>query len=160
MKGVFMPVYRNEKEYFWGQIENNTEYNKFPEMYKLLNDRTCDEEFYHLCKNFIDIALNAPKFPNKENLTVEACFQYSDMDKAKRATQDFISKFNIQNIEELLTVIKMFYPYASNDNRAKSGTLFKDSPYGSPNIGIYIDFCRIPDEIWNKLVEDILNNNL
>ena len=89
-----MPVYRNETEYFWGQIENNTEYYKFPEMYKLLNDRTCDEEFYHLCKNFIDIALNAPKFQNKENLTVEACFQYSDMDKAKRATQDFISKIN------------------------------------------------------------------
>lgn len=152
-----MSVYRNEKEYFWGNIENNTEYEKYPEMKNLLKEHICDEEFYHLCKAFIDISLNAPKFPNKEDLTVEACFQYSDMDKAKDATYSFIDKFNIQNIEDLLTVVKMFYPYASHDNRPKSGTLFKDAPYNSPNIGIYIDFCRMPDEIWEKLVQEILN---
>ena len=28
-----MPVYRNEKEYFWGQIENNTEPELFTEQY-------------------------------------------------------------------------------------------------------------------------------
>ena len=33
-----MPVYKNEKEYFWGNIENNTEYEKYPEMCKLLKE--------------------------------------------------------------------------------------------------------------------------
>ena len=92
------------------------------------------------------------------NLTVTASFQYSDIDKAKEATTNFINTFNIQNIEELLEVIKMFYPYASNDNRQKSGTLFKDVPYGSPTIGRYFDFCRMPDEVWKTIVQDILNN--
>ena len=153
-----MPVYRNEKEYFWGNIENNTEYEKYPEMCKLLKEHICDEEFYYLCKSYIDISLNAPKLPDKDNLTVTASFQYSDIDKAKEATTNFINTFNIQNIEELLEVIKMFYPYASNDNRQKSGTLFKDVPYGSPTIGRYFDFCRMPDEVWKTIVQDILNN--
>ena len=78
--------------------------------------------------------------------------------EAKEATANFINTFNIQNIEELLEVIKMFYPYASNDNRQKSGTLFKDVPYGSPTIGRYFDFCRMPDEVWKTIVQDILNN--
>ena len=39
-----MPVYRNEKEHFWGNIENNTEYEKYPEMCKLLKEHICDEE--------------------------------------------------------------------------------------------------------------------
>lgn len=80
-----------------------------------------------ICKTY-DISLNAPKLPDKDNLTVTASFQYSDIDKSKEATTNFINTFNIQNIEELLEVIKMFYPYASNYNRQKSGTLFKDVP--------------------------------
>lgn len=153
-----MSVHRNEREYFFEKVENSTEYEKYPEMYNLLKEHICDDEFYNLCQSFISISLNAPKFPDKDNLKVEAYFQYSDMDKAKEITQNFITTFNIQNIEELLAVIKMFYPYAANDNRQKSGTLFKDVSYNSPNIGVYIDFCRLPDEIWDKLVQDIINN--
>lgn len=153
-----MPVYRNEREYFFEKVENSTEYEKYPEMCNLLKKHKCDDEFYNLCQAFIDISLNAPKFPDKDNLKVEACFLYLDMDKAKEITKNFITTFNIQNIEELLAVIKMFYPYASNDNRQKSGTLFKDVPYNSPNIGVYIDFCRLPDEIWDKIVQDIISN--
>ena len=99
-----------------------------------------------------------PKLSDNKDLTVKAIFQYSDIDKAKEATTNFISTFNIQNIRELLEVIKMFYPYASNDNRQKSGTLFKDVPYGSPTIGKYFDFCRMPDEIWETIEQDLLNN--
>ena len=84
------------------------------------------KNFTIIFKTYIDISLNAPKLPDKDNLTVTASFQYSDIDKAKEATTNFINICNIQNIEELLEVIKMFYPYASNDNRQKSGTLFKD----------------------------------
>ena len=91
-----MPVYRNEKEYFWGNIENNTEYEKYPEMCKLLKEHICDEEFYYLCKTYIDISLNAPKLPDKDNLTVTASFQYSDIDKAKEATTNFINTFRIK----------------------------------------------------------------
>ena len=110
----------------------------------MLKEHICDEEFYYLCKTYIDISLNAPKLP--------------DIDKTKEATTNFINTFNIQNIEELLEVIKMFSPYASNYNRQKSGTLFKDVPYGSPTIGRYFDFCRMPDEVWKTIVQDILNN--
>ena len=131
-----MPVYRNERK-FGGVIKISTEYEKYPEMCNLLKEHICDDEFYNLCKSFIDISLNAPQFPDKDKLKVEACFQYSDMDKAKEITQNFINTFNILNIEESLAVIKMFYPYASNNYRPNAGTLFKNAPYNSPNVRIY-----------------------
>lgn len=156
-----MAIFRNSEDLFWNEIDSNPNCKKYTEMYQLLKERICYSEFYDLCKAFLDIALNASKIIDQENLSVQGCFQDSDINKTVSIVKQFINTFNIQKTDELLSVIRLFYPYAAdfNDKRQQALKMYKNAPSNLPRVGVYINFCKLPENIWNEISELILSDN-
>ena len=116
-------------------------------------------EFYELCSAFADISLNAPKLADSKTCDVQACFQYKDIEDAKVQFNNYVKKNELKDIGGILDAIGYMHSFAVawDDPREKSGIVHPDGyDWNSAFAGKYYNFCELPDDIWQKIKNEIL----
>lgn len=119
--------------------------------------------FYELCSKFTDISLNAPKTADPKTCDVQACFQFTDINVAKAAFKDFVSKNGISDINGLLEAIHLMHPFsvAWDDPRSKGGMVRPENYDWKPGFaGKYHNFCQLPEDIWNQIKDEIMKETI
>lgn len=101
--------------------------------------------FYELCAEFLDIALDAPKFQDGTTVIGE-----EDYERAATSALIYIAEHDISDVNGLLELIYEHHTHAHrmNDSRATSGRVEERDPNGFGSIGIWYDFCKIPAVNW------------
>lgn len=128
------------------------------------NSEKSTSGFYELCSKFCDISLNAPKWFDPKTCDVQASFQFTDIEEAKAALNSYLNSHSLSDIEGILDAIGLMYRFAVawGDPRAKSTVVQaegydRNSPFFAPFFGKYHNFCELPDDIWERIKTEILN---
>ena len=97
-----MSVINDSKDYFYLGLQNKKEQIDllWPGVENLEST-----QFYELCQKYSDIALNAIKQRIPGTCDVQGCFQFTDIEAAKRATKDYVMGWRIKDIDALLSLI-------------------------------------------------------
>ena len=116
--------------------------------------------FFKLCSKFVDISLNAKKYPDPTTCDVQAVFLYSDVNAAKEAFKEYTTDHMLSDIDGILEAIRIMHMYAvfDDDTRTKSATITPNtSTYNSQvgYVGKFHKFCMIPNEMWNEICQQI-----
>lgn len=108
--------------------------------------------FYELCQKFVDVGLNSYKHKT-ENFEIAAVFDYGDMDAARTAAISFISDNRITDVVSFLKILNKRYPLATDpsDPRQKIAG-YMDESY---QFGRLFSFSRLPEEVFQKIIEGI-----
>ena len=143
-----MSAIKDSKNQFYHGLQNNKEQIDllWPGIESLENT-----QFYELCQRYSDIALNAIKQRVPGTCDVQGCFQFTDIEAAKRATKDYVMGWRIKDIDALLSLIHEFHLYAVawDDKRTTSGSVLPENyDYQSMYAGKYYNFKELPDDIW------------
>ena len=95
-----MSVINDSKEYFYLGLQNKKEQIDllWPGVENLEST-----QFYELCQKYSDIALNAIKQRVPGTCDVQGCFQFADIEIAKRATKDYVVDREIEDVDTLLS---------------------------------------------------------
>lgn len=148
----------NEMDLFYRNIADNVNQNDSSEVIDIITKEGCTCGFYELCQKYVDIALNAEKFINKETHNLMCCNKFSDIEIAADHTKKFVVKYRIEDHDQLLKMIKHRYveSISQNDKREKSTFVpAKEYPTGSIGLmGQYVILTDIPS--WNEIQADIL----
>lgn len=150
----------NEIEDFYTDILDNRRDMDVQQVVDIIKVQREKSGFYQLCQSYVDIALNAEKYIDKESEKLVLYNKYLDIDKAIEHTKDFILKNNISDIEKLLDMIKARYvdSISSDDKRQRSGFVPADA-FNNSSIGYkgkFYNFTEIPS--WGKIKEQIINS--
>jgi hypothetical protein len=73
---------------------------------------TGNEDFYLLCRRFVEFAINAKRFKVDDEPTIQALYEFTEVDKLARDVQEFLAKHNVCTGLELLKTIKKRYKEA------------------------------------------------
>ncbi len=116
--------------------------------------------FFELCSKFVDISLNAIKFPDPITCEVKDVFLDTDINSAKAAFKEYTTNHTLSDIDGILEVIKIMHMYAvlDGDTRTKSATITpKTSTFNSQvgYVGKYHNFCIIPNDLWDEICQQI-----
>lgn len=148
----------NEMTLFYNNIFDSVNQNDSAEVLDVIKQEgeTCG--FYELCQRYVDVALNAEKFIDKETRNLMCCNKFSDIEIAAQHTKDFVEKYRIKDYDALLTMIKKRYVerVSQNDKREKS-TFVTAKEYSTGSVGLlgqYVILTDIPS--WNEVESDIL----
>lgn len=159
-------VLNDSKEQFYAELDNKIEKGNFDsDEFVGFIQRFDDYDvsgFYELCSKFADIGLNAPKQADPVTCDVEACFKFSDCDAAKAAFKDFFEKHNLSDVDGVLEAVHLMHRIAVawDDPRCTGGRVIpKNYDWKQGFGGKYYNFCELPDDIWNKIAEEIRNEN-
>ena len=121
-----MSVINDSKDYFYLGLQNKKEQIDllWPGVENLEST-----QFYELCQKYSDIALNAIKQRIPGTCDVQGCFQFTDIEAAKRATKDYVMGWRIKDIDALLSLIHEFHSYAVawDDKRTTSGSVLPEN---------------------------------
>ena len=100
-----MSVINDSKDYFYLGLQNKKEQIDllWPGVENLEST-----QFYELCQKYSDIALNAIKQRIPGTCDVQGCFQFADIEIAKRATKDYVVDWEIEDVDTLLSLIHEF----------------------------------------------------
>lgn len=117
-------------------------------------------QFYELCSKFADISLNAPKFANHKTCDIQGVFLFSDISIAKSALKAFVIEHKLRDIQGLLDAVRLMHRLAVawDDPRVKSGVVYPeryDCQLGF--IGKYHNYCDLPDDVWYRIENEIIN---
>ena len=115
--------------------------------------------FYELCSTFSDIGLNAPKWPDPKTCNVQASFQFKDIDNAKAAYKEYVAERQLTDYNGILDAVGLMHRYAVawDDPRSKDGIVRPENYDWKPGIaGKHYNFCALPDDIWEKVKAEIL----
>ncbi len=121
-------------------------------------DNVESTQFYELCQKYSDIALNAIKQQVPGTCDVQGCFQFADIEIAKRATKEYVTNWGIKDIDALLSLIHAFHSQAVawDDKRTTSGIVRPENyDYQSMYAGQYFNFKEIPDDIWAEIAHEV-----
>lgn len=150
---------KNEMDLFYSNIIDNVNQNDSNEVLNVIKQEGAMCGFYELCQRYVDVALNAEKFIDKETHNLMCCNKFSDIEIAAEHTKDFVKKYRIKDHDSLLTMIKQRYveSISQNDKREKSTFVpAKEYPTGSIGLmGQYVILTDIPS--WDEIVVDILS---
>ena len=116
--------------------------------------------FFELCQKFVEISLNAEKYPDPTTCDVTAVFLHTDVNAAKGAFIMYVANNKLLDIDGVLEAIRLMHMYAvlDEDPRTKSAMI---TPSGTSSfaqlgyIGKFHNFCTIPHEMWIELYEVI-----
>ena len=115
-------------------------------------------QFYELCQKYSDIALNAIKQRIPGTCDVQGCFQFADIEIAKRATKDYVVDREIEDVDTLLSLIHEFHSHAVawDDKRTTSGRVLPENyNYQSIYGGQYFNFKELPEDIWGDIATEV-----
>lgn len=120
------------------------------ELKQKVNNDEFKEELFYVCEKVSFIGINAPKMRVEGSTEVQGCFQYSDIDIAVTSAIQFISKYTITDIDELINIIGSLHMYAVSEENSKKAhaTLFNDD--WSMRFGAYHTFSDLPEDIFDK----------
>jgi hypothetical protein len=134
------------------------------EVIKVIEMNKNDDEFYNLCYKYLDIALNADKWIDKESNNLMCCNRFVDINIAAEYTDKFIKKYNLSNVEGLVDMIGYRYvqsitPY---ETRKIAGAI-PEKDIQKRNIGYfgkYYIFSEIPswEQVKNNIIDKIVEN--
>ncbi len=116
-------------------------------------------EFYEVCSKFSDISLNAPKFVDHKTCDVQASFQFTDIDIAKVHFKNFMRDKELNDVEGVLDAIGIMHRFAVawDDPRVKSGIVHPEGYDWTPVFaGKYHNFCELPEDIWQRIRSEII----
>ena len=101
--------------------------------------------FYELCAEFLDIALDAPKFQDGTTIIGE-----KDYEHAATSALVYIAEHDISDVNGLLELIYEHHSHAHrmNDTRPTSGQVEERDPHKFGSIGTWYNFCKIPAANW------------
>lgn len=125
------------------------------EIFNVLKEKYMD--FYNVCEKFADISLNAPKYRVPGTCDVQGCFQFKDIERAKRSAKAFFADNSLKNVDEYMLAIRTMHRLAVdfNDSRCLGGIVKPentDSSYGS--FGSYYNFAEMPSNIWQDVEKE------
>lgn len=144
------------KKYFYESLLQNLTSNKNDELYNIIKTEGQQSDFFELCNLFLEIPLNSEKFKDEDG-KITGCFKFEDINKAKIATKQFVDKYEIKDIDNLLVFIHDNYKKTRNPNESRdtSGMIKSDNVDSSIGFyGTYYDFTLIP--VWDDIVKDII----
>lgn len=150
-------VLNNALEEFYYYFDENLDLISSDEIKAIVSEKKYNSGFYEICLKYSEIALNAPKFKDEKSGEIGACFQYGDINTAVSATCMYIKENNIKEYKQLLSSIRSFHRYAIKDNENRVTSKYISS-YDNPNMmgyGMYYDFLDLPDDLWNKIIDDV-----
>ncbi len=116
-------------------------------------------EFYEVCSKFSDISLNALKFVDHKTCDVQASFQFTDINNAKVHFKNFMRDKELNDVEGVLDAIGMMHRFAVawDDPREKSGIVPPEGYDWTPGFaGKYHNFRELPEDIWQKIRNEII----
>lgn len=144
----------NSKEQFYYSLIKNEEIKNM-EIFNVIEENYLD--FYDVCEKFADISLNALKYKVAGTCDVQGCFQFTDIERAKRCAKEFFDNKSLKNVDEYMLAISLMYRLAVDHNDARClGAIVKsenkDSPIGS--LSTYYNFAKIPSNIWQDIEKE------
>lgn len=156
---------REDVEKFYNSILVEKKDSDLEEVIKIIKINKNDDEFYKLCQKYLDIALNADRWIDKESNNLMCCNRFIDINIAAEYTDEFIKRYNLSNVEGLLDMIEHRYdqsilPY---ETRKIAGAI-PEKDIRRSNIGYfgkYYTFSEIPswEKVKNNIIEKIVKNN-
>ena len=146
--GQFSQLLSAKSEIYFEEIKKNCEVD------------SVKKEFYELCKCIVDIALNAKKCKPEDN-QVQAVFSEMDINIAKNKVIEFVRVYEIKDSKNFLNAVEDIYPYAIewDDKRGTCAVVFDEkekSKRDLSRIGGYYSFTQLPNNIWNEIKDEIL----
>ena len=113
-----------------------------------------ESRFYELCAEFLDIALDAPKYKDGTTVICE-----KDFESAAASAIIYAEEHNVLDIEDLLDLIYAHHSHAvrKNETRSLGGRVMEYDSRGMGGIGMFYDFSKIPANIWETIKSYILN---
>lgn len=116
------------------------------------------EDFYNLCKSFIDVALNADKFKTPDG-KVAGRFHEDDMHKAASLVRAYLDKYKIES-SNLKHFIKLYSHYSISDDDTRQKEYLDKNPHNGSmpayQAGILYSFTELPSGIIDDIF-DIAN---
>ncbi len=160
-------VLHDSKDQFYAELNRKVEERQitsqeFIEFLKNMADQNASG-FYELCSKFTDISLNAPKIADPKTCEVQGCFQFSDINAAKSAFQTYVRDNGLTDIEGTIEAVHLMHPFsvAWDDPRNKGGMVRPENYDWKPGFaGKYHSFCELPDDIWNQIKCEILEETI
>ena len=117
------------------------------------------EEFFEVNKLFGYIATNAIKHIDNEDGNVKGVFKLVDIENAIQSFFMFCIKYEIEDKETLLQIIKYMHSWSIEHNETNTGlvmpNIYNDFKNSHIQVGQYVNLTEIPEEIWDKIVENI-----
>ena len=109
--------------------------------------------FYELCAEFLDIALDAPKFKDGKTSIIQ-----KDFEGAATSALIYIEEHDISDVHGLLDLIYEHHSHAlrMNETRPTSGRVMEYDSYGY-GIGTLYDFSKIPKVFWKDIKSWIMS---
>ena len=115
-----------------------------------------NDDFYNLCKSFMDVALNADKFKTKDG-GVAGNFHLDDMERASEQVKNYLNKYDISE-EDLRSALRLYSHDAidENDKRQKAFYDQNDHRGNAPayQAGILYLFIELPMNVVDKIFSD------
>lgn len=110
--------------------------------------------FYELCAEFLDIALDAPKYKDGTTVIYE-----KDFESAAASAIIYAEEHNISDVEGLLELIYAHHSHAirKNETRSLGGKVMEYDSSGMGGVGMYYNFTKIPATIWETIKTYILS---
>lgn len=110
--------------------------------------------FYELCAEFLDVALDAPKFQDGTT-----CIGERDFKNAAASTIIYVKEHKVNDVEGLLDLIYEHHSHAlrMNETRPLSGRVMEYDSRGMGGVGMLYDFSKIPSNIWEDIKNYILS---
>lgn len=150
-------VIRNKCEGFYNHFSSVEDRIKSDEIKQLVVEKQSESGLYELCKRFADIGINAPKQKVDKIGTVQGCFQFKDIEAAKQAFMFYIEEHEIKDVEGLLQAVEELHQFATEDGVCASGLVRADNDGRSSMLmGTYVNFSKLPDDIWKTIRDEIL----
>lgn len=160
--------FHNEKRRFYTELYHKIdtkeiatdEFVDFANRNKTNNPDDNHSGFFEVCAKFVDISLNAKKFPDKTTCDVNAVFLYEDVNAAKEAFKEYVTNHMLSDIDGVLEAIRIMHMYAvlDDDTRTKSATITPNTPSFNSQLGYvgkFHNFCMIPNEMWIEICQQI-----
>ncbi len=117
-------------------------------------------DFYFLCREFVELAINAPRIKVDDIPTIQAVYEFEKVDRLAEKFNSFIVEHSIKDAAALLLMIKHRYRNAiTNDEINKNAGFIARENYERQSagyIGKFYDFTYIV--CWEEIEKDILNS--
>ncbi|MBR5363933.1 MAG: hypothetical protein IK134_11495 [Oscillospiraceae bacterium] len=158
----------DEKSRFYSELYHKIDTKKitadefiiFANKYRTDDSDDNHSGFFELCAKFVDISLNAKKFPDPTTCDVPAVFLYADVNAAKAAFKEYVTNHKLSDIDGVLEAIRIMHMYAilDDDTRTKSATITPKKPTSNTQVGYvgkFHNFRMIPNEMWIEICQQI-----
>lgn len=150
-----MPSGYTAKTAFFGKLQSE---EKSDELSVILQNEEGQDDFWNLCKSYAEIGLNAPKHRVPGTCEVQGVFQYTDVDNARDNTVNFIRKYGIKDKDKFFEFVKKLYIHAVEFNDTRhSGLVAPETTSMYGYAGTYYNFAQLPDDIFDRIKTDSLN---